>query len=502
MQGAEPSTSILPADDPVKVAAIVHLFYHDIWDELAGKLENLRHLDADLYVTLTNEKAPEELAEMRERILRRWPDAEVLIIPNQGMDVGPFVEVARSIDKAGRHYDYVLKLHSKKSLEVSGEEHGRVWRNQLLEGLAGSPTDVDRILSIFTDHPEVGMIGPRGMILEKSSRDLAAGTDLNAPNMAVLADRMGLTDRDQRFFRGTMFWARAEDLFEPLRSGGLTIEDFEPGHQPDNSFAHAMERLFACMVRHAGRSLLEYDRSLPKSIGLLKDRHKGEDIYIIAAGASAGHIDPDFFSDKTTIGVNRVFVRFPCKYVMMKEFADAEYDRELVESGATPVVAKWDAGGIKQGKMRPNLMSFRNPHCYFFDHFENQREKIDLSPIDSDGEKLVVSYSTITSAIHLAAYMGARSIILVGHDCGTLDGEHVFEGYYRTMAVSPWKSSQEYADWLTKIEGQTLAVKAKMDEVYGVQVMSINPFINFGLEGRRYDRSGRLDPVDQAKSAS
>lgn len=484
--------NIAPVAERPRVAAIVHLFYHDLWPEIAGHLENLRHLDVDLYVTLTDEKDPDDLAAMRARILRRWPKAEILVIANQGMDVGPFVEVVRSIKAAGHHYDLVLKLHSKKSVEASGMAEGRAWRQRMLRRIVGSPTDVDRILSIFADHPEVGMIGPSTFVLEKSSRDLEAGIDRNASNMALLADRMGLSDRTQRFIRGTMFWARADDIFRPILTGNITINDFKPGYQPDLSQGHAMERMFACMTRSAGRSLVEYNPLLPKSIRLLKDRHKGEDIYVIAAGASAGHIDPDFFDGKTTIGVNRVFVRFRCNYVVLKEFANAEYDRELAQSGAAPVIARWDAGGIRQGKMRPNIMSFRNPRCYFFDHLENKREQIDVSLIGADDDRLVVSYSTITSAIHLAAYMGAKNVILVGHDCGTLDGESVFPGYYKSMEVSPWTNSQQYAEWLIRIEDQTLAVKSKLAESSGTRVLSINPFVNFGLEGRHYDRMGRI----------
>jgi hypothetical protein len=45
-------------------------------------------------------------------------------------------------------------------------------------------------------------------------------------------------------------------------------------------------------------------------------------------------------------------------------------------------------------------------------------------------DQLLVSHSTITSGIHLAAYMGAKNIILMGHDCGTIDGNLNFDGYH------------------------------------------------------------------------
>lgn len=484
-----PQTRIAPpASARQTVAAVVHLYYHDLWPEIRSYLENLRHINADLYVTLTTDKPREELDRMRAKILRSWPRATVLDLPNRGMDAGAFVEVARYIHKAGRTYDLILKLHSKKSLSVSGEENGGKWRRELYDGLVGTVSIVERILSIFADHPQVGMIGPTGMILEKTSNDVAEQRIVNAPKINLLSARMGLSDRKQKFFRGTMFWARAKEIIAPIVSAGLTIDDFEDGHAPDGTLAHAMERVFACMIRSRELELFEFDPDLPKPIRLLKNRHKDEDIYIIAAGASAGHVDPAFFRGKCVIGVNRVFVRFPCTYVIQKEYGDASYERELLASQAKPVIAQWDSGNIRQGKMRRNTMLFKRPEYYFFEHLENTREVVDLSVIHRDSDKLVVSYSTITSAMHLAAYMGAKNIILVGHDCGLLDGKATFEGYYRDMSISPWKSIDEYKSWLSIIESQSLEVRDKIRKVFGCNVVSINPFINLGLEGRRYVR--------------
>jgi carbonic anhydrase len=98
-------------------------------------------------------------------------------------------------------------------------------------------------------------------------------------------------------------------------------------------------------------------------------------------------------------------------------------------------------------------------------------------------DRIVVSYSTITSAIHIAAYMGAANIIIVGHDCGTLDGEVNFPGYGEAIGGSDF-----YRQFITEIEPQTLTLREKIKEVYGCNLYSLNPFINFGLEGHEYHR--------------
>ena len=106
-----------------------------------------------------------------------------------------------------------------------------------------------------------------------------------------------------------------------------------------------------------------------------------------------------------------------------------------------------------------------------------------MSVIGTD--KIVVSFSTITSAIHLAAYMGAANVILVGHDCGTIDGKQNFAEYPEPIHAQGRKF---YKSFLNKIEPQTQAIRQRIKEVYGCNIYSLNPWLNFGLEGHIYER--------------
>ena len=51
--------------------------------------------------------------------------------------------------------------------------------------------------------------------------------------------------------------------------------------------------------------------------------------------------------------------------------------------------------------------------AYYFDHFDKPHQKPMCDLIDKNLDKLVVSHSTITSAIHFAAYLGAKNIFMV-----------------------------------------------------------------------------------------
>jgi hypothetical protein len=119
-----------------------------------------------------------------------------------------------------------------------------------------------------------------------------------------------------------------------------------------------------------------------------------------------------------------------------------------------------------------------------YEHNQNSGTNIiDFSNIKN---KLIVSKSTITTGMHLAAHMGAKNIILVSHDCGLLNGESNFKNYYSSISDTPWKKWEEYRSWLNEIEDQTLQVKKKLHLEYGCNVLSLSPFINWNLEGNTF----------------
>jgi len=212
-----------------------------------------------------------------------------------------------------------------------------------------------------------------------------------------------------------------------------------------------------------------------KQISELKNIYNGHDIYVVASGASAGYITPGFFDNKIVIGVNEVWKQFNnLDYIVRKE--SARMDAAVTASksmGFKLIVSRHSCGTLRYPK--------NEGMDYVFDHPDNELRIIDLSVVGTD--IIVVSFSTITSAIHIAAYMGAANIILVGHDCGTLDGQVNMPGYAEALGGKDF-----YRDFLTQIEPQTLALRERIKEVYDCNIYSLNPFLNFGLEGHEYKR--------------
>lgn len=220
-----------------------------------------------------------------------------------------------------------------------------------------------------------------------------------------------------------------------------------------------------------------------------KNIHNDKDIYIIASGKSLDFIDNSFFDNKITIGINQVYRKIKSKYIVRKEINLIK--KSLNKNKDTMhFISKSNTGNNVlnnfKNKNEEYILKYfsNNKNIVIFDHNNN---KLTFEQLPDDN-KLLVSYSTITTGIHLAAYMGAKNIILVGHDCGTLNGEPNFKGYHTdsTYKIAHKNGKKDYINWLKKIENGTIKLKKLLKEKYGCNIYSLNPFINFGLEGNIY----------------
>jgi hypothetical protein len=218
---------------------------------------------------------------------------------------------------------------------------------------------------------------------------------------------------------------------------------------------------------------------IKQTIEVFKNIHKNKDIYVLGSGATLNYIDPKFFNNKITICVNEVGeVYLPkTKYVLTKHHPEAI--KHAQEMPKTKVIVSFGDCGSQYAQTLPNL-----PNLYAFHHKLNMCENANVErdwPTQEAG--LYVSWSSITSAMHFAAYLGAKNIILVGHDCGELNGQTWVNDYgYEINASEAYEAKQRnYA-----FEKQSISVKEKLQKLYNCNIYSLNPFINYNLEGITY----------------
>jgi len=240
-----------------RIGIFIHLYYHDLWHEISGYLKGMG-INFDLHISLN--EGDENCDYIIEEIKKDFPNAYILKVPNKGLDVGPFFELINNAINRRLHYDFVLKFHTKKSLGVDAEV-GETWRRKSYESLMGSQSIVFHILRLFKSRHTIGMIGPYESRMSASINDISQNGNANALNIEKLAEKLHIKDRSLDFFGGTMFWVRWSIFEEKFKKHTLSVHDFEPGYKHDELLSHAMERLFASIVRDAKFELYELHKT-------------------------------------------------------------------------------------------------------------------------------------------------------------------------------------------------------------------------------------------------
>jgi len=223
-----------------------------------------------------------------------------------------------------------------------------------------------------------------------------------------------------------------------------------------------------------------------KNISELKNKHKGEDIWIVLAGSSMNYVSDSFFENKIVLGANQVYKHYSCNYIVMKDCMEApRYTRsvqECKEKGIPLIFSEYFKGDDSKELNTPDY-----ENSYFFKH-NSKKTEFDYNLENLKEDEILSSKSTAASIIHIAAYMGAKNIILCGHDCGRLDGDMYYDGYME----SDWISSENWSgidSHTSEIEIESQKLRLYLMEAYDCNIHSLNPFLNFGLEGRIFIKS-------------
>ncbi len=245
----------LPADVKIRaplpatahrVAAVAHVYYPELWPELAAHLANIPEA-FDLVVTVSDALGAGTAAAIRQA----FPQAAIVETANRGRDIRPFLIAMRML--AGRGYRAVCKVHTKMSRHRSS---GADWRRRMFADLLGSRESIAAILRAFDAQPRLGLSGPAENLL-------ALVDHFGAPNNGVWLQRLREAallpplPRDTAFIAGSMFWLRPEAL-RPALDACAWPGAFETEiGQTDGTLAHAWERFFCVAVRGAGFGISE-----------------------------------------------------------------------------------------------------------------------------------------------------------------------------------------------------------------------------------------------------
>ena len=224
------------------VCVVAHAYFFDVWEQdIVPEIQKIT-IPYDLYVSLPE---GDDFTQKKDAILSIFPKAIIIAVPNRGADVGPFFEVLRLIFNSGKCYDYVLKLHSKKSAHLS-REFSMTFRRHFYRNLC---FNLDYCIDIMNKNLDIGMIGPPNSILELTENE----DKDNLSSFNQLIEEFGIKDRSISFIAGTMFICRFELLTKYFKVP--KTYNFENGHKTFGTLAHGFERLFGNIVRNENQKI-------------------------------------------------------------------------------------------------------------------------------------------------------------------------------------------------------------------------------------------------------
>ncbi len=223
------------------LCVLAHVYYPELWDELAGYLGNLPPDLYDLYVNLVDDTFDPGLL---GRIREAFPAARVYVSENVGRDIGGHFQLLSNLQM--EDYRLFCLVHTKKSPHMGPGEVQR-WRRKLLVPLMGSPECATENIQAMLEDETIGQIG--------SERCRDTEMNANREKYDALLERMEIAadSADVEFLSGTMMFLRADVLrrvFDAARDLALERSDEAAVEgDPDGAWAHAVERVFGAVVR-------------------------------------------------------------------------------------------------------------------------------------------------------------------------------------------------------------------------------------------------------------
>lgn len=230
----------------MKLAVHLHLYYLEQLPEILKNLNSLDGQNYDLFVTMV-----EKNQEAEQAIKSFNPDAKIMIVPNLGYDVGPFIEFLHQINLDD--YDYILKIHtkgnkSKNHTWLNGNRlDNQLWKQILYDALLKDKERVKHNLAILEENPDIGMLSSKYCITDEKRTYQKLLPQINESLQQCGFEKVERV----RFVAGTMFYVRAK-LLKPLLK--YTIKDFteSDGNVKEGTFAHVVERLLGALVLAQG----------------------------------------------------------------------------------------------------------------------------------------------------------------------------------------------------------------------------------------------------------
>lgn len=218
--------------NPCNIAIVIHAFYANQLKCILSNVESIvlsapQHISLSVYLTVSEASEPEVYQILDSSNL----EIKVQEFPNYGMDLLPFFELLPGLQS----FDWVLKLHTKNI----NDEFNRIWFEQLLEGLIGTPSVFYNSLEQLQSHKNWSMAGLMPFFLSANKLMLN-----NLSNVQKLAEHWQVDiNEDWGFFAGSLYWIKPDKFLAAAKRLLKNKHWFNESFEKDGQMAHAVERL-------------------------------------------------------------------------------------------------------------------------------------------------------------------------------------------------------------------------------------------------------------------
>ena len=237
------------------IAIQIHIFYTDLLPELYSYLLNIC-FSFDLYITTDSPSKKEIIDDFFIQHKLSTGNIFVLQVENRGRDIWPFLYQMHSVYN---NYEYIMHLHTKKSMHTS---LGEKWRKYLYKSLFGKKNHLEQVLICCEINKEIGFVSPRPfMKIIKSYYDNIHNESYNEMIDELLIKfqiNISRTEiKEHKFPSGNMFIART-DAIRQLLEYPFSASDFpEEEGQINGTLQHIIEFFWIFIVTFNGYTYRE-----------------------------------------------------------------------------------------------------------------------------------------------------------------------------------------------------------------------------------------------------
>jgi len=206
----------------------------------------------------------------------------------------------------------------------------------------------------------------------------------------------------------------------------------------------------------------------------IHNTHVGETAWVMGSGSTLNFIERSFFDDKLVVSTNMASFDFGITPAFAFTHHHSYLRDHAPKNPSTIFVAnQFDYPSRDEWVNPPSNVIIHKPKTEKNSHAQ-------FNPFEQDkpahAHQLVFGSSSGHGAMHLAAYLGVRNIVLVGIDCGVIDGQTNFDDY---SVRSPYP----FEVWNRHL----VLMRNWLRDTYNVNVYSLNPFVNLHLEGHTFN---------------